>query len=66
MKMPQFSIAWIITVVGVIAIDLAAIRAIDGMDWIGLLIVSGSMPMASILVLGIPSVVRGFSDYPRN
>jgi hypothetical protein len=60
MKLPRFSIAWIMAIIVIAAIDLAAIRALDGTNTvIGALIVVGSMPMASILVLGIPNLVRG-------
>jgi hypothetical protein len=62
MKMPRFTIAWIMVIIVVAAIDLAAIRALDGTrSLIRGLLVWGSMPMASILVLGIPSVIRGLS-----
>jgi hypothetical protein len=59
MKLPRFSIASIMTIIVIVALDLAAIRALDGTSTvIGGLIVFGSMPMASILVLGLPSLVR--------
>jgi hypothetical protein len=62
MKMPRITIGWMMAIIVIAAIDLAAIRGIDGTSTlIGALIVLGSMPMASILVLGIPSLVRGFS-----
>jgi hypothetical protein len=62
MKMPRLTIAWIMSSVVVAAINLAAIRALDGTSTlVGWLFVLGAMPMASILVLGIPSLVRGFS-----
>jgi hypothetical protein len=58
MRLPRFSIAWIMASIVMAAIDLAAIRALDGTNTvIGALIVIGSIPMASILVLGIPSLV---------
>jgi hypothetical protein len=58
-KLPRFSIAWIMTIVVVAAIDFAAIRALDGTNTIiGGLMAIGSMPMAGILVLGILSLVR--------
>lgn len=60
MKLPRFSIAWIMAIIVVAAVDLAAIRALDGTQTvIGALIIIGSMPMASILMLGIPNLVRG-------
>jgi hypothetical protein len=59
MKLPQFSIASIMTIVVVAAFDFAAIRALDGTHTlIGGLMAIGSMPMAGILVLGFPSLVR--------
>jgi hypothetical protein len=62
MKLPRFSIAWIMAIIVIAAIDFAIIRALDGTNTvIGALLVFGSMPMASILVLGIPSLVRGFT-----
>jgi hypothetical protein len=61
MKLPRFSIASIMAIVVIAAIDFAAIRALDGTsaEWAGL-IAFGSLPMASILVIGIPSLVKGF------
>jgi hypothetical protein len=60
MKLPRFSIAWIMAIIVIAAIDLAAIRALDETNTvIGPLIIIGSMPMASILILGIPNLVRG-------
>jgi hypothetical protein len=60
MKMPRITIAWMMAIIVVAAIDLAAIRALYlTKSVIGALIVFGSMPMASILVLGVPSVVKG-------
>ncbi len=60
MKLPRFSIAWIMAITVIAAIDLAAIRALDQTSTVtGALIVFGSMPMASILVLGIPNLVKG-------
>ena len=56
MKPLRFSIACIMAIIVIAAIYLAAIRCFDGRNT---LIVVGSMPMASILVLGIPSLVRG-------
>jgi hypothetical protein len=62
MKLPRFSIAWIMAIIVIAAINLAAIRALDGTNTIiGALIVVGSMPMASILMLGIPNLVRGLT-----
>jgi hypothetical protein len=62
MKLPRFSIAWIMAIIVIAAVDLAAIRALDGTNTLmGGLIAVGLMPMAGILVLGIPSLVRGFT-----
>ena len=59
MKPLRFSIAWIMTIVVVAAIDLATIRWLLVTDSaIGELILFGSMPMASILLFGLPSLVR--------
>jgi hypothetical protein len=60
MKLPRFSIARIMAIIILAALNLAAIRALDGTstEWGGL-IVFGSMPMASILVLGLPCLVKG-------
>lgn len=63
MKLPRFSVASIMTIVVVAAIDFAAIRALDATNTVvGGMMAIGSMPMAGILVLGIPSLVKGLRD----
>lgn len=62
MKLPRFSIAWVMTIIIVAALDFAVIRAFLGMESdIGVLMVVGAMPMASLLLLGIPSLAWKFS-----
>jgi hypothetical protein len=62
MNLPRFSIAGIMTMIVVVAFDFAAIRALDRTGTLvrGLIAV-GSIPMAGILMLGIPSLIKGFS-----
>lgn len=62
MNLPRFSIAWIMAIIVIVAIDFAAIRAVDGTNTlVGGLIAIGSIPMAGILMLGIPSLIKGLS-----
>jgi hypothetical protein len=62
MNLPRFSIAWIMAIIVIVAIDFAAIRAVDVTGTlVGGLIAVGSIPMAGILMLGIPSLVNGLS-----
>jgi hypothetical protein len=62
MNLPRFSIAWIMAMIVIVAIDLAAIRALDGTSTvIGGLIAIGSVPMAGLLLLGLPSLIWGSS-----
>ncbi len=61
MNLPRFSIAWIMAIIVIVAIDFAAIRALYGTGALGGLIAIGSIPMAGILTLGIPSLIKGFS-----
>ena len=62
MNLPRFSIAWIMAIIVVVAIDFAAIRALSGTGTlVGGLIAIGSLPMAGILMLGIPSLIKGLS-----
>jgi hypothetical protein len=59
MKLLRFSIAWIMAMIAIVAIDFAVIRCLDGTDsLIVKVILIGSIPMASILVLGLPSLIR--------
>jgi hypothetical protein len=52
--MPRIKIVWMMAIIVIAAIDLAAIRATSGMrSDIGVLIIFGSMPMASILVRSV-------------
>jgi hypothetical protein len=61
MKMPRFSIAWVMTVIVIAAVDSAAfpwlLMTNSVICW---LLILGSIPMASILMFGIPSMARGF------
>jgi hypothetical protein len=62
MNLPRFSIAWIMAIIVIVAFDFAAIRALDGTGTlVGGLIAIGSIPMAGILMLGIPSLIKGMS-----
>ena len=62
MNLPRFSIAWIMAIIVIVAIDFAAIRAVDGTGTlVGGLIAIGSIPMAGILILGIPNLINGLS-----
>jgi hypothetical protein len=62
MNLPRFSIAWFLAIIVIVAIDFAAIRALDGTgSLVGGLIAFGSIPMAGILMLGIPSLIKGLS-----
>lgn len=59
MKLPRLSIAWIMAVIIVVAADLAAGRALVRTGLLlGVLVAFGTLPMATMLVLGIPSLVR--------
>ncbi len=71
MKLPRISIAWVMEIVILVAVDLAAFRAAfraaNGTTslppigtLIGVLVVYGAMPMASILVFGIPTLIKMF------
>jgi hypothetical protein len=62
MNLPRFSIAWIMAIIAIVAIDFAVIRELDRTGTlVGGLIAIGSLPMAGILMLGIPSLIKGFS-----
>jgi hypothetical protein len=62
MNLPRFSIAWIMAIIVIVAIDFAAIRALSSTGTlVGVLIAIGSIPMAGILMLGIPSLIKGLS-----
>jgi hypothetical protein len=62
MNLPRFSIAWIMAIIVIVAIDFAVIRELDRTGTlVGGLIAIGSLPMAGILMLGIPSLVKGLS-----
>jgi hypothetical protein len=46
MNLPRFSIAWIMLIIVIVAIDFAAIRALDGTGTlVGGLIAIGSIPI---------------------
>jgi hypothetical protein len=66
MNLPRFSIAWIMAIIVIVAIDFAAFRALDGTSTlVGGLIAIGSIPMTGILMLGIPSLIKGLSRRGR-
>lgn len=66
MKPLRVSIAWIMAIIANLAIDFAVIRCLDETNpVIGKLILIGSIPMASILVLGLPSLIRGITRRGR-
>jgi hypothetical protein len=51
-RLPRFSIASIMAVIGIVAIDFAAIRAMLGYPELGLFVL-GVVPMANALAVGI-------------
>jgi hypothetical protein len=61
-KWPRFSIMSVMWIVLIASVNLAAIRALETPipEFVQILIVV-SMPMASILLIGIPTLVKGFS-----
>ena len=60
MKLPRFSIISVMWIVGIASIDFAALRVLEGptTDLVQILVIV-SMPMASILMIGIPTLVKG-------
>lgn len=60
MKLPRLSIAWVMGIVVIASINCAAIRVLERPTtaFVQLLVI-GLMPMASILMMGIPTLVWG-------